>query len=1038
MGKKFFSLLLSLIMVFGVFNVTAFSNIENVETIINDFTIGDNINQFKFYGNWGTSTGYPDSFYNGDEHWTRRTDDQTTMSYTIRFFGNGIKVYGNKDVAHGVANVSIDSGEVFEVDLSNSTRLSKVLLFEVLDLEEGEHTLTFVGANKRGQFSDATGMALQVDYAVILHKPYVATDILIDEHINMFELGEKQLTFSVVPSFASVSDIAYLSEDENIAKVSSSGVVTGVSQGTTAITISSAAAGISKTVKINVLKAPSAAHVIVGNSNIHYTQNLYEQVVNTINNIEKAYAWKNDKINSELVIASIQPLTNVTVTASDFISNAQTLSKDSIKVNYIKEVKGNPAYGMGVEPKPLFPDIIDTDGNTPINIAANRLQPVWIEINTPKNAKAGIYSGKIFVSAAELLEPIEINYTLEILDITMPETSEYSLSIEAWQYPDSVAAHYQVAPWSEEHINILKKQAIMAKEFASNQITVPLVDTPWISAGGIDQTYTPTSGMVKWVKAANGTLTFDFSIMDKWIELNMETGNVDKIALFGMIPWSTPYSFYDANNNKTIEHISVGSARWVEVWTAFLEAFVPHMEQKGWFNKCYMAADERSKEQMLAMINLIAKFPSLDGKILKKSFALDHFDGEYASVSAEADAVFVGYSAVANNTSAYEAFKNMREASSEKQYTTGIYTCTGMFPNSFTYSMPGESYYTMLYTGAKGANGYLRWALDAYVADPLRDTSHRLFESGDCFLIYPDEVQNKLNPTTKFSVRLRKLIEGNSDVNKLRYIAKNSEVLKEDVSKVFASVKNGYSQTGGGNASAETKALLPSDMDKIKQQIFEISKKYEAINPDNNEQMKLEVFNAKGTLGKEVVVTVKLLNNSGVSSGRFRLLYDNSKLTPISYEKFGMFDSNVFTSNIDSGASLESLEFVTFAWGNSFDVFDNGEIKIKFKISDKANVTLIPITIGYTDFSNDAYEKIDVLCVDGEVEVTDILYGDIYEDGVVNARDLTRLLQYLAHWNIELSERELQAADVCKDGEINGNDLVRLLQYLAEWDVLLG
>ena len=56
-------------------------------------------------------------------------------------------------------------------------------------------------------------------------------------------------------------------------------------------------------------------------------------------------------------------------------------------------------------------------------------------------------------------------------------------------------------------------------------------------------------------------------------------------------------------------------------------------------------------------------------------------------------------------------------------------------------------------------------------------------------------------------------------------------------------------------------------------------------------------------------------------------------------------------------------------------------------------------------------------------------------DGEIDGRDATRLLQYLAHWNVEIVEG---AADTNGDGEIDGRDATRLLQYLAHWNVLLG
>lgn len=49
-----------------------------------------------------------------------------------------------------------------------------------------------------------------------------------------------------------------------------------------------------------------------------------------------------------------------------------------------------------------------------------------------------------------------------------------------------------------------------------------------------------------------------------------------------------------------------GSEFWTEAWSAFLQSFVQHLEEKGWFDRMILAMDERPKEEMEAALNLIA------------------------------------------------------------------------------------------------------------------------------------------------------------------------------------------------------------------------------------------------------------------------------------------------------------------------------------------------------------------------------------------------------------------------------------------------
>lgn len=65
-------------------------------------------------------------------------------------------------------------------------------------------------------------------------------------------------------------------------------------------------------------------------------------------------------------------------------------------------------------------------------------------------------------------------------------------------------------------------------------------------------------------------------------------------------------------------------------------------------------------------------------------------------------------------------------------------------------------------------------------------------------------------------------------------------------------------------------------------------------------------------------------------------------------------------------------------------------------------------------------------------------YGDINCDGRINSLDAVLLAQYLAKWNVDISDEGMIAADVLKDGRVNSLDAVLLAQYLARWNVQLG
>ena len=67
---------------------------------------------------------------------------------------------------------------------------------------------------------------------------------------------------------------------------------------------------------------------------------------------------------------------------------------------------------------------------------------------------------------------------------------------------------------------------------------------------------------------------------------------------------------------------------------------------------------------------------------------------------------------------------------------------------------------------------------------------------------------------------------------------------------------------------------------------------------------------------------------------------------------------------------------------------------------------------------------------------TDILYGDINGDGLLDNKDATVLQRYIKYGDVEISSFE--AADVNNDGSIGNNDATMLQRYLMYEDVILG
>lgn len=581
------------------------------------------------------------------------------------------------------------------------------------------------------------------------------------------------------------------------------------------------------------------------NSFEQYQQKDYNKILlNNNGNSIKLWSWKNDKAIAEFAILTAGKVArNVTLTATDLIGEKENIQNKNVKLSFIKEVKAytghagwyaqNPKQCMPRGERKSYPEVIYSA--TPISIDKNTVQLVWVQINVPKNIADGIYRGTVIISADNIDNKTELNFELEVLNIAMPEPDKYLFDVEYWSHPYNVAYYYDVEPFSDKHLQILEQHMSLYKSLGGHAITASIVEEAWggQTYGGNNSIHYPS--MIKWIKSDSGEWKFDFTQFDKWVQLNKQIGIADKIICYSMMPWKNTLRYYNEPTDK-LKKIKINPAskvKYCKVWAPFLKAFIEHIDNKGWFDTIYMGFDER--RNMETALDLIAFVKNKDGKTLKISASFNDFKHN-AAIFNRLHYASVGLQQIRNNLSDFKEQVKLRRANNQE---TTMYTATEHVPNSFTKSIPVESYWTIMFAGALDTTGFLRWAYDAWVKNPLEESTHWSFPAGDCFLVYPSAKED-INKESKLSVRLAKLDEGVRDVNKLYLLRNMDNAVSDKIEKLFSQIKgdkeNSYefytiAKTNFWGRTAKWltekgKNEMIEDMEKVKQSIYEISKIY--------------------------------------------------------------------------------------------------------------------------------------------------------------------------------------------------------------------
>lgn len=213
------------------------------------------------------------------------------------------------------------------------------------------------------------------------------------------------------------------------------------------------------------------------------------------------------------------------------------------------------------------------------------------------------------------------------------------------------------------------------------------------------------------------------------------------------MPWGNRFRYLDAKTGNYIDvSWSPDSKEFKDFWNIFLTDLKKHLEQKGWFDKTYIGINENPMEQTLAAIKVV--------KDHSKSWKIT-YAGDWHK---ELELLLDDYSYLYGKESDVDVVKRR----SARGQTTSYYVCCNPpVPNNFVFSPPVEGRWISWYTSAHGYEGFLRWAYDAWPADPARDARHTLWPAGDCYLVYPGG---------NSGIRYEKLREGIVDFEKIRIL----------------------------------------------------------------------------------------------------------------------------------------------------------------------------------------------------------------------------------------------------------------------------
>lgn len=490
-------------------------------------------------------------------------------------------------------------------------------------------------------------------------------------------------------------------------------------------------------------KVPQGVNVSFASSNIHYAQELPPQL--DLQSNWETKAWKGEKVHTQVLVWTNQEVNKLSLEVDGLKDKkGNKINKEHITAGFVKYVMTDEyTEGCGARKPEDFDssyvaDQIDTR-TANLRLARNNTQPVWLSIQVPAQTVAGNYTGVLTIKADR---DYQMPFSIEVLDKTLAPASQWAYDVDFWQHPAAIARTHAVALWSPEHFAAMKKYYQMLASVGQKTITTSIVNEPWGH-----QTYDDYPSLIKWTKQKDGSWKYDYSLFDKYVAFVMECGITERINCYSMVPWKIAFTYYDEKLQKeAVFTDAIGTPAYDAFWKTMLVDFTKHLKQKGWFDKTYIAMDERPMEAMISVIKLL--------KGVDKNWKIALAGDFHPEIENDIDTYCVA--------SKWEFPASTLARRQEQGKISTWYTCcVEPYPNAFTFSSPAEGVWIGWYTAAKGMDGYLRWAYNSWTKNPNEDSRFKTWPAGDTYLVYPDALS---------SIRFEKLIEGAQDFEKIKQL----------------------------------------------------------------------------------------------------------------------------------------------------------------------------------------------------------------------------------------------------------------------------
>ncbi len=393
-------------------------------------------------------------------------------------------------------------------------------------------------------------------------------------------------------------------------------------------------------------------------------------------------------------------------------------------------------------------DLNCSDMLSPIDVRdypAGSVCALFVHIPIYKDTAAQGYFGKVRIYRQELFDNEvlvgEISVTLNVKSFAFSSPQKRKFYLDLWQNFTSLAQHTDTPLYSDAHFEVIENYLASMQPLGQRALTLVVSEVPWGGQGGWKvegRANLFKYSIIPIIKRRSGIFEYDFTKMQRYIDLGSKYGIEDEFSLYGLVnilggDLGKPSKDYPESIRVRYYNEADGTYRYMQDASeidGYIKALEKYFIDTDQIDRVRVVADEPTDiegfKRSVMHLNEIA--PSFR---FKAAITEPRFIGEFADLFDD----FVPD--MSTLTKKLDTISSYIKDMPQKRYLW--YVCCGpLHPNMFLTSPLSESYLIGILTSYFGLDGFLRWNYTEWTEKPRENLDFRPnWPAGDMHFVYP-------------------------------------------------------------------------------------------------------------------------------------------------------------------------------------------------------------------------------------------------------------------------------------------------------------